>query len=148
MQEIYTIGFTKKSAEIFFGLLIRNSIDIVLDVRLNNTSQLSGFSKYPDIKYFLNSIAGIQYLSDIKFSPSEEILKNYKANKIKWNEYVLCFNNLMKERDIEKYIYSNYKIVCDKKVCLLCSEEKPDNCHRSLVANEFNTVFGNTIIHL
>ncbi|MEG0566355.1 MAG: DUF488 family protein, partial [Hungatella sp.] len=69
MDKIYTIGFTKKSAEKFFDLLIRNNISIVLDIRLNNTSQLAGFSKFPDIKFFLEKIGGIDYLSDIRFAP-------------------------------------------------------------------------------
>lgn len=81
MDNIYTIGFTKKSAEKFFGLLQKNGINILLDVRLNNTSQLAGFSKYPDIKYFLNQICNIQYISDTKFAPEEWILKDYKSKK-------------------------------------------------------------------
>ena len=88
IKNIYTIGFTKKTAEDFFNLLESNSIDIILDIRLNNTSQLSGFSKFPDIKFFLKKINNIEYIHDIKLSPKESTLKKYKKNNIDWNGYV------------------------------------------------------------
>lgn len=148
MENIYTVGFTKKSAEIFFGLLQKNGVDVLLDVRLNNTSQLAGFSKYPDIKYFLDRICGIQYISDTKFAPEEWILKDYKSGKISWEQYVACFDELMKQRDINSYIMSDYSKFNDRNICLLCSEEKPDHCHRSLIAQRFKILFGANIIDL
>ena len=42
---IYTIGFTQKSAEQFFEAIKKNNIELLIDVRLNNKSQLAGFSK-------------------------------------------------------------------------------------------------------
>ena len=148
MNEIYTIGFTKKSAKLFFDLLKRNEIEILIDVRLNNTSQLAGFSKYPDIEYFLESICSIHYISDISLAPEEWILKDYKSKKITWEQYVDFFNELMKKRDIEKYIKSKYEAVANKKICLLCSEEKPEFCHRLLVAGYFEKVFGMKVKNL
>lgn len=148
MDNIYTIGFTKKSAETFFGLLQKNSIDILLDVRLNNTSQLAGFSKYPDIKYFLNQICNIQYISDTKFAPEEWILKDYKSRKISWDQYVVHFDELMERRNINNYIVSNYDKFNDKNICLLCSEEQPIHCHRLLIAQRFKIIYSTNIINL
>lgn len=148
MDNIYTIGFTKKSAETFFGLLQKNDIDILLDVRLNNTSQLAGFSKYPDIKYFLNQICNIRYISDTEFAPEEWILKDYKSKKISWDQYVVHFDELMGKRDINNYIISNYDKFNDKNICLLCSEEKPIHCHRLLIAQRFKAIYGTNIINL
>lgn len=148
MDNIYTIGFTKKSAEKFFGLLQKNGINILLDVRLNNTSQLAGVSKYPDIKYFLNQICNIQYISDTKFAPEEWILKDYKSKKISWDQYVVHFDELMEQRDINNYIFSNYDKFNDKNICLLCSEEKPVHCHRLLIAQRFKTIYSTNIINL
>lgn len=148
MGNIYTIGFTKKSAETFFGLLQKKGIDILLDVRLNNTSQLAGFSKYPDIKYFLNQLCDIQYISDTKFAPEEWILKDYKSKKISWDQYVVHFDKLMEKRDINNYIISNYDKFNDKNICLLCSEEKAVHCHRLLIAQRFKTVYNTNIINL
>jgi len=147
-MNIYTIGFTKSSAEHFFSRLINSNIEIVLDVRINNTSQLAGFSKYPDIEYFLKSIADIQYLSDIHFAPSATILKDYKNKDISWEEYEKRFAVLMNQRNIERYINENYGMVLKKNICLLCSEDKANKCHRRLIAEYFKKVFGNNIIHL
>lgn len=148
MDNIYTIGFTKKSAEAFFELLKKNQVEVILDVRLNNTSQLAGFSKYPDIKYFLDKICGIEYISDTKFAPEEWILKDYKAKKITWEQYVIFFNELMEKRNITEYIKEYYGSLEDKRICLLCSEEKPVNCHRSLIAQRFQGIYGANVIDL
>lgn len=133
--KIYTIGFTKKTAESFFNVLKENRVELVLDIRLNNTSQLSAFAKFSDIRYFLKVIGGIEYIHDTKFSPKETTLKRYKKKEISWNQYVTEFNNTMQEREIINYIKGNYGIV--KNMCLLCSESTPNNCHRTLVATKF-----------
>lgn len=148
MECIYTIGFTKKSAKKFFGLLKENQIELLLDVRLNNTSQLAGFSKYPDIEFFLNEICQISYISDTHFAPEEWLLKEYKSKKIDWNQYVKFFDKIMDERDITNYIKHNYTAYQDNRICLLCSEEKAENCHRYLVAQKFVEVFNCKIINL
>ncbi|MCM1307364.1 MAG: DUF488 domain-containing protein [Butyrivibrio sp.] len=148
MDKIYTIGFTKKSAEQFFSLLKSNEVEVVIDVRLNNTSQLAGFSKYPDIKFFLNEICGIDYISDVNFSPEEKLLKEYKHKNITWEQYVDEFKRIMQRRDAIQYINENYTDYSDKKLCLLCSEDKAVNCHRLLVAELFQKVFGGDIVNL
>jgi len=58
-MKIFTIGFTKKSAEEFFTLLKDAGVRRVIDIRLNNTSQLAGFAKARDLEYFLKAILGI-----------------------------------------------------------------------------------------
>ena len=80
MKTLYTIGFTKKTAEEFFYLLEKNRVATVIDVRLNNTSQLAAFSKFPDIKFFLRKIINTDYIHDLNFAPSENILNRYKKN--------------------------------------------------------------------
>lgn len=147
MNKIYTIGFTKKTAQRFFELLSSNNIDIVLDIRLNNTSQLAAFAKYPDIRYFLRNINGIEYVHDTKFSPTESILKRYKKKEINWIQYVDEFTHLMNERRINEYIKLKYLI--DKNICLLCSESTAEQCHRKLVATKFQEIINEIeIIHL
>lgn len=146
MDKIFTIGFTKKKAQVFFETLKKNKVSVIIDIRLNNTSQLAGFSKFPDIKYFLEEICAIGYISDAKFAPTAQILKEYKAQRISWSDYVLQFNELMDLRKINDYIKAKYDTY--NNICLLCSEEKPFNCHRFLVAKHFNEVLGGNIIHL
>ena len=148
MNSIYTIGFTKKNAEDFFGLLQKNDVEILVDVRLNNTSQLAAFSKFPDIKFFLNKICDIEYRHEVAFAPEESTLKRYKKKEIDWEQYVTEFSETMKKRNIHKYIADKYGSE-NQKICFLCSEPTPEQCHRRLIAEIFNEVFPNTkIIHI
>jgi uncharacterized protein (DUF488 family) len=129
-MRLYTIGFTKKNAEEFFRRLQKAGVERVIDVRLNNKSQLAGFAKQDDLKFFLKSVAGIQYQYKPEWAPTQEILDNYKKKKGTWLEYERSFNELLEERQIEK--------IGDRKIlensCLLCSEDTAEHCHRRLVA--------------
>lgn len=133
MITIYTIGFTKKSAERFFQLLEENNVETIFDVRLNNSTQLAGFSKGKDLEFFLRRMLSINYIHNIEFSPTKEILDNYKKKKISWEKYEVEFNKLLMTRKLESYIKNNLK---DKlnKICFLCSEDTAEHCHRRLVA--------------
>ena len=147
MSKIYTIGFTKKTAEDFFTLLINNHVLKLLDIRVNNTSQLAAFSKFPDIEFFLKRICNIEYKHDTTFAPTEDILNDYKKKLIDWNGYEINFEELMKKRYIDRYIVENY-YNCDD-YCLLCSEPTPEHCHRRLVADKFASVLKDIrIVHL
>jgi len=130
MSLIYTIGFTKKNAETFFGLIKTANVSTLIDVRLNNISQLAGFAKKDDLKYFLKVLCGSDYIHVPDFSPTTEILKAYKKKEISWEKYKDKFTNLMAQRHIERLISPE---ILDHG-CLLCSEHKPDHCHRRLVA--------------
>ena len=140
MKQLFTIGSTKKTAEKFFTLLIDNDVRCVLDVRLYNSYQLAGFSKYPDIKYFLKKIANIEYLSDSMFAPSEELLTAYREKRINWDDYTERFTQIMELRGIIDYIENKYGDL--NGYCLLCSEDKPDKCHRRLLAEMICEHFG------
>lgn len=127
---IHTIGFTQKSARQFFDKLRRSHASRVVDVRLNNVSQLAGFSKKDDLEYFLKEILGIDYVHLPTLAPTQELLDAYKKMKGDWSLYAHEFLELMKKREIEKRL--------DPGIinggCLLCSEDKPHHCHRRLVA--------------
>lgn len=148
MNKIYTIGFTKKSAQSFFNTLKSNNVDILVDIRLNNTSQLSGFAKFPDIQYFLNEICNIKYIYDGTFSPTETLLKGYRKKSVTWEAYEENFEEIMISRDIEKHINENYLSLSTKNICLLCSEATAEKCHRRLVALHFSELLKLSIIHL
>lgn len=144
-MNIYTIGFTKKSAKDFFKKLIENKVKTVIDIRLNNTSQLAGYAKKDDLIYFLKEICNINYIHKPEFAPSEEILKNYKNKKIDWQEYEKQYIQLLKDRKILEKIDINEFV----NVCLLCSESKPEKCHRRLFADFLSKNFSNVVvIHL
>ncbi len=147
IKKIYTIGFTKKTAEEFFTLIEKNHVTKLIDIRLNNTSQLSAFSKFPDIEFFLDRICKVSYEHDIKLAPTDEILSRYKKKEIDWHGYEIEFEQLMQSRKIDNYIMTNYSECAD--YCLLCSEPSPKQCHRRLVAERFAAVLKNLeVIHL
>ena len=133
MTNIYTIGANGKSPRKFFKLLKDNNIDLLIDVRLNNKSQLAGFAKGGDdyLGYFLNDLFCIKYIHDPLFAPTDEILDDYHKDH-DWDKYVVRFNKLIKERKFKEHFDSNYSQY--KNVCLLCAEETPEKCHRRLVA--------------
>lgn len=145
---IFTIGFTQKSAQVFFDLLTKNKVDLLIDIRLNNTSQLAGFAKFPDIQFFLKNIGSIDYVHDTAFSPTDDLLKNYKSKKVSWSEYEDIFENIMSDREIDNYIKEHYTKYSNQNICLLCSEPTEQHCHRRLVAEHFKEVLETKVVHL
>jgi uncharacterized protein (DUF488 family) len=130
-MEIYTIGFTKKTAEQFFGLLKRSGVTRLIDTRLNNVSQLAGFAKQNDLKYFLKELCQAEYVHEPSLAPIKEMLDEFKKLKGSWSVYEDKFVSLLKERQIEKKLN---KDLFKGKAVLLCSEDSPEHCHRRLVA--------------
>ena len=127
---VYTIGFTKKSARTFFELLKRSGIRQLIDIRLNNESQLAGFTKKADLEYFLKEISNIEYSHRPEFAPTKDILDGYKKKKLTWADYEQQFQTLLRERRVEDLITAAEL----DNACLLCSEPTPGECHRRLVA--------------
>lgn len=143
-MEVYTIGFTEKSAEEFFERLKQAGIRRLLDVRLRNSSQLAGFSKRDDLRYFLNTICDIEYVHEPLLAPTPEILDAYKKSKGSWAEYEVLFRRLMEERGIEKQLSPDLFI---PPTVLLCSEATAENCHRRLVVEYLQEHWGAIDIH-
>jgi len=127
---LYTIGFTQKTAEQFFETLKTAGVKRIIDTRLNNVSQLAGFAKQKDLVYFLRTIGQIDYIHFLDFAPTKEILDAYKKKQITWQEYEQRFQALIAKRKIEMQVSPDLL----EQSCLLCSEAKPHYCHRRLVA--------------
>jgi uncharacterized protein (DUF488 family) len=143
--KIFTIGFTKKTAEKFFTHLIRSGVKRVIDIRLNNVSQLAGFAKRDDLRYFLRAIGGIDYVHRLDLAPTQELLAAFKKNKGDWSLYERDFLALLSARKVEEIITPDLL----QEACLLCSEEKPLQCHRRLVAEYLREKWTNVkIVHL
>lgn len=144
-MKIFTIGFTKKSAERFFTILRDSGAKRIVDVRLNNVSQLAGFAKKSDLEFFLREICKMNYVHEPLLAPTEDLLDAYKKNKGEWSEYERQFIELMKSRQIEMNVSRD----TIDGACLLCSEEKADKCHRRLVAEYLAQHWGGIeIVHL
>ncbi|MCX4602395.1 DUF488 domain-containing protein [Streptomyces anulatus] len=129
-MKIYTIGFTKKSAKVFFGLLRTSGAEILIDVRLNNVSQLSGFAKRNDLEYFLKELCGMAYSHRPELAPTQSMLDDFKKNGAEWATYERRFLELMEQRGVESSVPQEMLA----NSVLLCSEDKPHHCHRRLVA--------------
>jgi len=142
---LYTIGFTKTSAESFFSRLSNAGVKKVVDVRLNNVSQLAGFAKKKDLEYFLKTICGIGYEHRLELAPTQDILDAYKKQRGDWTAYERRFLELITRRNIENTIEGSAM----NEACLLCSEDKPHQCHRRLVAEYLREKWGDLdIVHL
>jgi len=138
--EIYTIGFTKKDAEKFFGLLRDARITTLIDTRINNRSQLSGFAKRNDLIFFLGELLGAEYIHHTDLAPTKELLNDWRDDEISWSTYEDRFMELMTEREIETKL--DKSMFADPTV-LLCSEHKPDYCHRRLIVEYLDNKWGN-----
>ena len=146
-MEVYSVGFTKKSAEEFFELLKRHGVRRLIDVRLNNSSQLAGFTKRDDLAYFLGQLYDADYLHEPLLAPTQELLDRYKKGGGKWADYKRDFLELMRQRRIESEI--NPQLLED--AVLLCSEPTADHCHRRLVLEYLERAWQDrtlTIAHL
>lgn len=129
-MKLFTIGFTRKTAERFFDLLRKSGARRVVDVRLNNVSQLAGFAKRDDLSFFLREICGMDYVHLPQLAPTQDMLDRYRKQGSGWPAYEAEFLDLMAQRRIEETVPR--EVLVDG--CLLCSEDKPHHCHRRLVA--------------
>lgn len=145
-MDIYTMGFTQKTAEQFFEKIKKNEIEILVDVRLNNQSQLAGFTKGKDLSYFLKELCHCKYDHNISYAPTKEILQAYKKETISWSEYEEKYVELLIKRKVEKDFENKY--LKYSKVLLLCSELTPECCHRRLLAEYLKNKMECNVIHI
>ena len=143
MIDLFTIGFTNKSAENFFKLLTDSNVSILVDTRINNVSQLSGFAKGQDLAFFAKQIGNMKYQHKVDLAPTKELLDKYRKKEITWPQYEVEYLNLLDVRKIGD------KVDIEKlhKGCLLCSEHTPEKCHRRLLAEYLQARFTGIKIH-
>ena len=145
-MEIYTIGFTQRSAEDFFGSLRRAGIRRLIDTRLNNTSQLAAFAKRDDLAFFLRELVGADYQEEPLLAPTQELLDAYKKRRIDWAEYERSYEGLLSERDVARTID---RALFEVPAVLLCSERTPEHCHRRLAVEHLASRWDDvTAVHL
>lgn len=145
-MEIYTIGFTQTTAEHFFSRLADAGVRRLLDIRLNNSSQLAGFAKGRDLPYFLDRLVGAAYEHEPLLAPTQEILDAFKKNRGDWSVYETAFLQLMQDRQIESELEHDS---FTRSTALLCSEATPEHCHRRLVGEYLMRNWGDVrLVHL
>jgi uncharacterized protein (DUF488 family) len=142
--EVYTIGFAKKPAAEFFGVLRKHKIKKLLDVRLNNTSQLAGYTKKADLEYFLKELCGAEYYHELLLAPTLNLLRSYRKHLIRWPQYEEEFIQLLAERRVEEKL--DRQLFAGPTV-LLCSEPTAERCHRRLVVEYLGGKWGEITPH-
>lgn len=129
MIKLYTIGFTKKSAEYFFNLLRNNGVKRLVDVRISNSSQLAGFAKGKDLEFFVKEICHIPYQHIVDFAPSKDLLDRWHKEEVTWDEYEKIYIKMLQDREIIR----KFGVKTFDGACFLCSEDTPEQCHRRLL---------------
>ena len=145
-MELFTIGFTKKTAQEFFEALAGAGIKTLIDVRLNNKSQLAGFSKQADLEYFLDEICSIKYIHEPLLTPTEEMFKAYRSKSIDWEEFGRRYRDLLGKRAVSDHLD---RTPFTENAILLCSEPDADHCHRRWAAEHLRDAWGGLdLVHL
>ena len=129
-MNLYTIGFTGKSARDFFESLREVEARYLLDVRLRNDSQLASFTKKGNIESLTQELTSLTYRELPILAPKEEMFKQYRTDK-DWARYEQKYIQFLRERDVTSEIDRSH---FDGGAVLLCSEPKPERCHRRLAA--------------
>lgn len=147
-MKLYTIGFTKTTAQHFFHRLIDAGVTKVIDTRLNRDGQLAGFAKAQDLDFFLSRLASIKYIAQPLLAPSPEALRSYRDKAMSWGQYAETYIELLRARCVEKSIPPDEL----NASCLLCSEPTAHHCHRRLAAEYLQKAHSGSveleIIHL
>jgi len=145
MIQLFTIGFTQKSAEAFFNLLLESGVKTIIDIRRNNKSQLAGFAKGTDLAYLARAIGDIGYVHHLDMAPSQELLQDWRKKRIDWPAFEQRY-----QQEIEAAGIAQQADLRELHGgCLLCSEHEPDLCHRRLLAEHLQSKFsGIKITHL
>ena len=145
-MEVYTIGFTRHSAAAFFGTLRQVGVRRLLDVRLNNTSQLAGFAKRDDLQFFLRELCGAEYVHEPLLAPSADLLKAYRQRQLSWEEYARAYLGLLAERQVASLLHP---ATLAGPTVLLCSEPTAAHCHRRLAMEHLASAWGGIMpVHL
>jgi uncharacterized protein (DUF488 family) len=144
-SNLYTIGFTGKSAEQFFTLLKESNASRLIDIRINRTSQLAGFAKEQDLKFLIPELTSMEYVVREELAPTKDLLASYRKSEIPWDKFAQDYQSLLQDRALHNLL--SREDFSDS--VLLCSENKPEKCHRTLLANALIEQFpGLKIIHL
>jgi uncharacterized protein (DUF488 family) len=145
MIQLYTIGFTGKTARQFFQLLQHAQVAGIVDTRVSNSGQLAGYSKGADLAFFAEAIGGMGYEHRLDFAPTKELLSRYRDEKISWEEYEVEYLNLLDMRQVVQK--TDVEVL--HRHCLLCSEHGPEHCHRRLLAEYFQKTRNDVeVVHL
>lgn len=127
---LFTIGFTRKGAARFFGLLADAGVRRVVDIRARPDSQLAGFARGPDLAWFLQKLHAIDYVALPALAPAKALLADYRDGRLCWDAYAVRYTGQLEAGAAAQAIEH---LTLDH-ACLLCAEDDPCHCHRRLAA--------------
>jgi len=136
-SNLYTIGFTGKSAQRFFTLLGDSNAARLIDIRINRTSQLAGFAKEQDLNFLIPQLTSMEYVVREDLAPTKDLLASYRKKEISWNQFAENYECLLRDRARHNSLSREYF----SNSVLLCSENEPEQCHRTLLANVLSERF-------
>lgn len=142
-MEIFSAGTSGTTARAFFERLRQADVSLVVDTRLNNVSQLAGFTKYPDLPYFVERLLGVEYVHELALAPEQDMLKAYRNKEISWQQYESRYVELLETRGVQDLIDRD---VWGDRPLLLCSEHTADFCHRRLAADYLERRWGDSVV--
>ena len=142
---LYTLGYQLRSPAEYFALLNAATIDVLIDVRDVPWSHKPGFAKAAlskaatdrGIEYVHAGFAGNPKRLRAKGKSSAELLTAYRGHLKEAPHVMTEFMAL-----VEGYVRKR------KRVCLICYERQPDECHRSVLASRWSRRTGGKVVHL
>lgn len=128
---IETISAYQTTARQFFEQLRRQRVELLLDVRLKNESQLCGFTKKADLAYFTETICEAKYIHDPMLAPDPLLLERYIKHWIDWREYAAQYRQALERHGAREHFQMQYGQYC--QVYLLGTATKRRRSHSEVL---------------
>jgi uncharacterized protein (DUF488 family) len=145
MPPLFTIGYEKAAQSDVFAALRRARVQLLVDTRAVAASRRAGFSKR-QLAAGLDEV-GIAYLHLQKLGTPAEGREAARAGDFKtlWRIYDKHIKTAPAKAELDEL----EKLTCSgKRVCLLCYERDPNECHRSRISEIIHARTDQKIEHL
>ena len=130
--KLFTIGYATHTPTTLLDRLIANNVEVLLDVRELPLSRRPGFSKLALAK--AAEKRGVEYRHFKSLGVPSHLRKERKLGRLDGRPYLEAFRRILKDQP--EVLADALGVVEDKRCCLLCLEQHPADCHRSVVAEE------------
>ena len=142
-MQIYTIGHSNHTREVFLNLLTEAKIEVLVDVRSNPNSRWAPFANRDNLKGILESVQiHYIYLGDVLGGhPSDPDSYDYQTGKA---DYQTIQEKEYFRRGIKRLLGGLKRY----RVCIMCAEEDPTYCHRNLLVAESLRQEGILVFHI
>lgn len=139
-----TIGYERSTQEDFITTLRCQEIQVLVDIRERAQSRRPGFSKTA-LSLAVNSV-GIEYIHIKALGDPKEGRDAARAGLIE--EFQKIFGEVMAGDTAQAALADVAELAKSRRVCLMCYESDHKYCHRKIVSDHLEDVFGLNAIHL